>query len=122
MNAQEIYETVKDWPREAWPPYTKFIEEFKMPMIDGEGNRTLHYTPTHWAIDYLKVPEELAAMIFEASGARWLERKTHGGVQTNVRLDDVFEVAYDDGNEFHDAPTRLGAISAAVKATAGGAA
>lgn len=142
MNAQDIYELVREWPREAWPEGVEYevgsIGEDPLPMfvisLDGIEVESDEIDPAeHWkgegpemvADPACLCPSQLAELLFEASGMRWLEQ--HGCVRTSKTSDGtnvLYEVSYGSDKKERRrgakdrASTRIEAISKAVLAVA----
>lgn len=77
MNAQELYELVKDWPREAWPEGVVVNPQpDDYPFMGVSDHIGTNPRPT----DYFNIPCVHAVLLFEASLMRWLESKTTGGI------------------------------------------
>lgn len=105
MTATELYELVKDVPREAWPDEIEWDTHL---IVFG----CPHYPD--W-----RLLENHAVLLFEASMSRWLEEKTGGiqlywkddGKKRRHRVQDLWVVPNVKG----EGPTRLHALAAACK-------
>lgn len=120
MTASEIYELVKDWPREAWPEHVRWGGQFSFWARSEQFNGDI------------AMRASVAELAFEASGIAWLVERNReesltdvldvlkpiGVVKFIAEWDGTFGVDANDHNWYHG-PTRLAAISAAVMAVKG---
>lgn len=66
MNTEQLYEIVKDWPREAWPEQLKYWSVTGTPRFYREGTLGLGVETR---------TDREAAALFRDSGLRWLLRQ-----------------------------------------------
>ena len=109
MTADELHKLVRDWPREAWPEAVEYND--KTVVGSWRTHRGSFILIAH------------AVLLFEASGARWLERETMAPVSIRYDPTDDYTLVImscDDGGVHvgrkWNAPTRIVAIDAAVRA------
>lgn len=121
MTAAEIYELVKDWPREAWPERVYYKSEC--------GIEFFIHADQNYA-DVCALPSPAISLMFEASGLAWLLKEAFvvrlfamdGHGRTQITLSGSGATARKWGlDPRFEGPTRLHAISAAVRAAKGAA-
>lgn len=99
MNAQELYQIVKDWPEEAVPM------RFRSWRIDPDW-----YGPKG---PTRGLDEVEAVMMFESAGLRWLIE--NGLAVWQSEDDGMFRCGRWNATEVHEAPTLIQAISKAIE-------
>lgn len=112
MNAMQLYEIVKDVPKEAWP---------QSAHCDGKPAICLSHGEGYWVMTgYLGLPEDrvvdvaYATLMFEASMMRWLENELNG-----IELDrDSYEHSVQWGWGGAVGNTRIGSLAIACRAVA----
>lgn len=119
MKASDIYELVREWPKAAWPKgVTGFLEHYVEIDVVAQGDRA--------CCEHGHIFPDRAALLFEASGMRWLMERydeNDGVVITAHRSGEGagmgFSVLIDrrPATYWHG-PTLLHALSAAILAVA----
>lgn len=79
MTAQELFEVVKDVPREAWPQIF----------------HKLHFDGDSWSLDDTRIDVSEAALMFEASMVRWLISNGHHSFEWDPGETDVYGPSLD---------------------------
>lgn len=116
MTAPELYEIVREWPREAWPKSINLACFSVYPSADGEVFVTLHDRPAYDGKEPLRDLED-AVLLFEASGMRWLEARF--GPVTSGSVPGIACVVCGDPNTSapFTAPSRIEAIGFAIESS-----
>ena len=118
MDAKQLHELVKDWPREAWPEGLTWLlpdGQYPIATIETIGTGDVVYR-------YRGIMPQHATLLFEASGMRWYIEQQRGAMKAAyvaLRDDGWWSVRYgEDSDADGSGDTIIEAISAAVLAMA----
>lgn len=110
MNAQELYELVKDWPREAWPEGVVVNPQpDDYPFMGVSDHMGIEPKPG----DFFQIPAAHATLMFEASGMRWLDAS--GSFVAKLASGTYSVVVRTDLSVRITSSSKLHAIDAAIK-------
>ena len=116
MNAQALFEIVKDWPREVWPN--------DIDIEEGRGGWWYDTDSTS------EISDDHAVMLFESAGLRWLyasdnieaitltiggTAEMHYRIELDCFQDHTLRNRMKPGSVFVEGPTLIEAISKAIQ-------